>query len=105
MERLHHPCLVLKISSYGKNELIEGCLDFQHLLKCYIDIIPLKSGIGFGYQTNPGSVKIESKNGETIITFISSLGFKPTKLYISNEYWSYNNINQLIAKYKSMNLM
>lgn len=112
MEKLHHPCLVLKISSHGANEFIEGCLDFKKLLNCRIDIIPLKSGCGFYTHPIPtedgskkGKVKMESENGETIITFTGDHGFKPTKLYINNEYWRYYNINELIGKYKSLNLM
>lgn len=112
MEKLHHPCLVLKISSPGSNELIEGCLDFKQLLNCCIDIIPLKSGIAFGSQPistvdgpDKGKVEMESKNGETIITFTNAHGFKPTKLYISNGYWRHYNINELIGTYESRKLM
>ncbi len=48
---------------------------------------------------------MESKNGETIITFTGDLGSNSIKLHIGNDYWKHNNINELIGKYESMNLM
>ena len=108
-ERIHHPSVHLKVDRYSISKII-GCLDFEKLLKGYIEIIPTISGSGFSANPLGGSdrrkVIMERGDMETIITFTSDETHIPrTKLHIGNDYWNYNDIRVLIEKYKSMNLM
>lgn len=110
-EKSYHPSVSLKFEGGFYQEIV-GCLNFKRLLNCSIDIIPTRKGDGvccnpivFENGSTKDMVEVERGKEETIITFISDIGFKPVKLHISNDYWIYNDFNQLIARYESMNLI
>ena len=96
----------------GFYQEIVGCLDFEQLLNCFIHITPTRKGKGVSSRpvisengSTKGTVEVERGKEETIITFISDIGFHPVKLHIGNDYWNYNDFNQLIARYESMSLI
>ncbi|WP_422134251.1 hypothetical protein [Endozoicomonas sp. ALD040] len=109
LEKIHHPSVHLKLDASDVKKKIVECLVFKDLLKCHTNIIPTSEGVGVNFiplaSSKHGRVKMESKNGETIITFTGDLGSNSIKLHIGNDYWKHNNINELIGKYESMNLM